>query len=116
PPAAHREPLESLVLEEPGPDERRHTGVGRSQAPGAEDHAPHHGPAPKAHFRTNRHADRRPGREDPERPANAKFPPLAASHDDAARTADRGAALAEPLCPSEARRPPEHDPGHRAGG
>src|SRR5690606_12302428 len=51
PPAAHREPLESLVLEEPGPDERRHTGVGRGQSAGAKDYAPRHGPAPKAHFR-----------------------------------------------------------------
>src|SRR5690606_34221669 len=115
PPVAHREPLESLVLEGPGPDERRHTGVGRGQSAGAKDHAPRHGPAPEADRRADRYADRRPRRENPERPASAKLPPLAASHDDTARTADRGAALAEPLCPSEAGSLPEHDPGHRAG-
>src|SRR5690606_3624398 len=46
PPAAHREPVESLVLEEPGPDERRHTGAGRGQSACPQDHAPRHGPAP----------------------------------------------------------------------
>src|SRR5690606_12074525 len=38
PPAAHREPLESLVLEGPGPDERRHTGAGRGQSACPQDH------------------------------------------------------------------------------
>src|SRR5690606_29772841 len=50
PPAAHREPLESLVFEEPGPDERRHTGAGRGQSACPQDHAPDHGPAPKPTF------------------------------------------------------------------
>src|SRR5690606_35695631 len=111
PPAAHREPLESLVLEEPGPDERRHTGVGRGQSAGAKDYAPRHGPAPKAHFRANRHADRRPGCEDPAGEDVQGLLALAAPHDDHAGAEDRGAACAEPLCPSDAGSLPEDDPG-----
>src|SRR5690606_10981485 len=115
PPAAHREPLESLVLEVPGPDERRHTGVGRGQSAGAKDHAPDYGPTQEAVFQADRHADRRPGCEDPAGEDVQGLLALAAPHDDHTGAEDRGAAFTEPPRPSEARRLPEHDPGHRAG-
>src|SRR5690606_40788066 len=58
-----------------------------------QDHAPDHGPAPKAHFRANRHADRRPRCEDPAGEDVQGLLALAAPHDGHAGAADRGAAL-----------------------